>query len=236
MNRNHVITFIIISIVILIGVFFVIMMANFLSELNTNVIQTDLEQKSDDLNIGGGKDPLVTSNKDIYYSVFDKNDPVRGSQNARLYILEFGDFECPYCEQMAVVLAEALVEFKEDISLVWKDFPNPVHLQARGAALAARCAGEQGKFWEYHDYLFANQDSLSREVYNQIALELDLDLPQFNNCLETEKYIEQVGQGLVDGQKLEVDATPYLFIGNTKVDQAISKEQLAGIIRRELGN
>ena len=164
-----------------------------------------------------------------------EEDPVRGGDSADFVILEFGDFECPYCRDLSTRLSRVVAEFAPRIQLVWKDFPNPIHLQARQAALAARCAQEQGKFWEYHDYLFANQDNLSRDSYNKIALELNLNLADFNRCLDGNDRIEVVGQGLIDGQKLGVDATPYLFIGNRAVDYAIKEKELRAIIKEELG-
>lgn len=180
-------------------------------------------------------DPLITSVSKLYESMIRENDPVRGNDGADFVILEFGDFECPYCRDLSTRLSRVVAEFAPQIKLVWKDFPNPIHLQARPAALAARCAQEQGKFWEYHDYLFANQDNLSRDLYNKIALELNLNLADFNRCLDGNNKIEAVGQGLTDGQKLGVDATPYLFIGNKVIDYAITEKELREIIKKELG-
>ncbi|MFH1890238.1 MAG: thioredoxin domain-containing protein [Candidatus Kuenenbacteria bacterium] len=233
MTKSSITTFITISIILLVGVFFVFMIAGFLAgQPNTNLVQPSEEKVEDNLQ---RKDPLITSAEDIYLSFVKQDDPIRGDAMAKLVILEFGDFECAYCLQIQESLINILADFEGQVKFVWKDFPNPSHLQARIAALAARCADEQGKFWEFHDYLFTNQDELSRELYNKIALELDLDLKQFNSCLDSQKYIEKVGQGLVDGQKLGVDATPYLFIGNSIVDFAASEEELKGVIRGELG-
>ncbi|OIO17409.1 hypothetical protein COV56_03635 [Candidatus Kuenenbacteria bacterium CG11_big_fil_rev_8_21_14_0_20_37_9] len=226
-------TFIIISIILLVCVFFVFMIAGFfVSRPNANSVQTNIQNQTGNIN---GKDPMVTSAEEVYMSFLRDSDPVRGDGQADLLVLEFGDFECPYCFDMYSALIKVLADFDGQIGLVWKDFPNPMHLQARNAALSARCAQEQGKFWEYHDYLFVNQDELSRDMYNKIAIELGLNLEQFNTCLDSSKYIEELGQGLQDGQKLGVDGTPYLFIGNSKVDSLISEEELAGVIRKEFG-
>jgi len=230
MNKSSVVTFVTISIILLIGVFFVWMIVSFWgSSTDTNVIQPVAKEKPQQ------QDPLITSAEDVYLSFARKDDPLRGGKDVELIILEFGDYECPYCLQIQESLINILAKFEGRVGLVWKDFPSPSHPQARLAAVAARCAEEQGKFWEYHDYLFVNQDQLSRELYNRLALELDLDLPLFNNCLETQKYIKKIGQGLEDGQRLGVDATPYLFIGNTVIDFAADGEQIEGVIRKELG-
>lgn len=239
MSKSNIITFITISIILLVGIFFIFIFIGFLSGPNTNFIQQKKGEQRTNSDLQQVKqtkgDPLITSSKEIYYSFFNANDAVRGNKKAELFILEFGDFQCPYSLQIQEILNKILDDYKDKVSLVWKDFPNPIHLQARSAALAARCAQEQNKFWQYHDYLFANQDNLSRKLYNKIALELNLNLEQFNNCLDTQKYIKVIGQGLIDGQKLEVDATPYLFIGNTRVDSVVGEEKLRAIIRRELG-
>jgi len=181
-------------------------------------------------------DPLITPVAKVYKSFIRPDDPVRGTNNSGLTILEFGDFECPYCAQIYLDLIKILDEHRGEVRLVWKDFVSPVHINGRQAALAARCAAEQNKFWEYHDYLFENQSMLSRELYNQIALELELDLATFNNCLDNQSIIEYIGQGLEDGQRLGVDATPFLFIGNTKINFALTYEELKEVVEYELNN
>ena len=236
MNSKQIVIFSVVSIAILAGIFFISALSYFdgFSQLGNQglveVVEDDWEFSLSET------DPLITPAGKIYRSLINQDDPVRGDENAEIVILEFGDFECPYCAQMHEDLLELLVEYAGEVKLVWKDFPNPSHLQARIAALAARCAGEQGSFWEYHDYLFTNQESFSRELYNQIALEMGLDLVEFNSCLDGQEYIQVVGQGLVDGQKLEVDATPYLFINNRRFDHALTYEELKAVIIGELSN
>ena len=237
MSSKQLITFAIISILLLVGIFLFWIIGDFVS-LDHAAKQAGVVEPQE---YGVNKfkrmqsDPLITSAAKVYKSFINDSDPIRGNPDAKLIILEFGDFECFYCGDLYVRLKKIIVEFDPQIQLVWKDFPNPSHLQARTAALAARCAQDQDKFWEYHDYLFENQDQLSREFYNQIALELNLDLPQFNKCLDSRGKMEIVGQGLVDGQKLGVDATPYLFIGNKRYDWALSTEELRKAIEGELG-
>src|SRR3989338_6323495 len=121
-------------------------------------------------------------------------------------------------------------------ALIWKDFANPAHTEARGAAIAARCADKQGKFWEYHDYLFENQDNLSRDLYNKISLELKLDLATFNKCVDGQETVELVGQGMADGQQIGVDATPYIIIGKRVFNYALSEEELRQAVEKELEN
>lgn len=182
-----------------------------------------------------GPDPLITPGEAFYAAVIRETDPVFGSDDGPVKIIEFGDFQCPYSLQVAGSLNKILSEFNGRVALIWKDFANPVHTEARGAAIAARCADKQGKFWEYHDYLFENQDSLSRDLYNKIALELKLDLATFNKCADGLETVELVGQGMDDGQKIGVDGTPYIIIGKRVFNYALSEEELRQAVEKELG-
>lgn len=236
MNSQQAIIFAVVAVLTLGGVFFVAALGYFDGVDPGGRVEQVAELK-DERNIyePSEVDPLITPAAKIYKALIREDDPVRGDVDAELVIMEFADFECAYCADMYDDLARILADYEGEVKLVWKDFPNPVHLEARRAALAARCADGQGSFWEYHDYLFANQGALSRELYNQIALELELDLVEFNSCLDGQEYITQVGQGLADGQELEVDATPYLFIGNQRVDYALEYDKLKEIVEWELG-
>jgi len=231
MTNGQYIIFAFVSILLLASIFLVWIISDFGNNNESLPLSnTNANSQSDN----SRTDPLITSTKELYGSLINENDPVRGSGAAGLVILEFGDFECPYCQTVFPNLVKILSEYQGKVKLVWKDFPNPSHLNARDAALAARCAGDQGQFWEYHDYLFANQAELSREMYNQIALELRLSLSQFNKCLDGQEKIELIGQGLEDGQKLGVDATPYIFIGNKQFNYALSYEELKGVVEEEI--
>ncbi len=109
-----------------------------------------------------------------------KDDPVLGPENAPLTIVEFSDYQCPACRKNHEVVRELRGLYKERIRWIFKDFPMPGHKWAKGAALAARCAAEQGKFWQYQDMLFASQDELSPDRLTQFAKELGLPLEPFH--------------------------------------------------------
>ncbi len=218
------------SIILLVGIFFVLIMS-FLLNGSQQVIGDNQAENLGELQINQ-PDVLITSAAKLYSSMVRATDPVRGRGN--LLIMEFGDYECPYCAQLEPALTKILEEYGDQVRLIWKDFVNPVHLKARGAALAARCAADQGAYWQYHDYLFANQDNLSRQLYGQIAVELNFDLADFNKCLDSSEKIELLGQGMEDGQALGVDATPYLFIGNERFDYALSYQELKSVVENQL--
>ncbi len=158
------------------------------------------------------------------------DDPFIGSENPKLTIIEFGDFECPACLSMAPILRQLVLDYQDQLRLVWKDFPGPSHVNAQEAALAARCAQAQGAFWPFHDTLFANQESLSRELYNKIAMQLGLNLPDFNNCLDTNAKIDLIGKSMEAGQLVDIDATPFILIGEYKISGAVSEESLRNLI------
>ena len=146
-----------------------------------------------------------------------KDAPFLGNKNAQIVIVEFGDFQCPYCKAEAPILKQLVVQ-DSSVKLIFRNFPNPVaHADALAAALAAQCANEQGKFWEYHDQLFANQDDLSDSNLKSIASGLGLNTNQFNQCLDSSKYFSVIQSDMQDGLSLNITATPTFYINGTKV-------------------
>lgn len=231
MNQTHKTVFIITSLTILAAFFLFALFFNVTSQ-DGQITPVDKNTEAQQAQLSF--DPLITPARVIYESYINASDVVRGNQQAALSLLVFGDFECAYCQEFYSNLNEVWPDYSNRVRLVWKDFPNPSHLNARSAAMAARCADEQGYFWEYYDSLFENQSLLSRELYNMIALDLELDLPRFNQCLDTKKTAEKVGEGMTQGQELGVDATPYIFIGNRVFDYALSADELRQILDEEL--
>ncbi|MBU1039031.1 thioredoxin domain-containing protein [Patescibacteria group bacterium] len=148
-------------------------------------------------------------------------DPVRGVKNgAKLTIVQFSDFTCPYCAQMAVLLSVMVAQNKDRVSLVWKDFPLAEHEQSLPAAKAAQCASLQGKFWDYHDKLFQNQSSLSDFVYESIANDLKLNMPKFLTCLSNNETLPLIQRNIMEGRSVGLDGTPYYII-NGRVHSGI---------------
>lgn len=161
-------------------------------------------------------------------------DPQRGSSTAPVTIIEFADFSCPYCAQAQPLLNKVLNNYQAQVKVVWKDFPLSNYSFFQTAHLAARCAQSQGKFWQYHDSLFANQGNFSREFFTQLAARLDLDLSQFNRCLDRQENLHLVKQSLQDGQRAGVDGVPFFFIGQTRMNQLPTEDELARAIEQEL--
>jgi protein-disulfide isomerase len=143
----------------------------------------------------------------------DTDDDRRlGSERAPITIVEFSDFQCPYCKQSVQVLKDLRQLYGEKIRLIYRDYPGPNHPYALKAALAARCAGEQGKFWEYHDLLFDRQSPSSGWDFFSLSKELGLKEQTFQSCLNSGRFHEQISKDLQEGLKLGITSTPTFFI------------------------
>ena len=147
------------------------------------------------------------------------DDPVKGDLNAPVTIIEFSDFQCPYCGRF---FKSTLTEIERDyiktgkVRYVFRDFPLDFHKQAPKASEAANCAGEQGKYWEMHDKLFENQNALMVDKLRQYAAEVGLESGPFDACLDSGKYAEEINRDVEDGKKAGVSGTPSFFIGKSQ--------------------
>jgi len=162
------------------------------------------------------------------------SDPVAGSGPVR--VVEFSDFECPFCAKMQPILQGVLAQFSGRVTHVWKDYPLPIHKNAIGAAAAARCAHEQGKFWQYHDLLFANQAALGADDLKKHARTIALDGAAFDVCIDKGGYRDQVQKAVQAAEAYAVPATPTVFINGRIVVGVAPAEAYARIITEELVN
>jgi len=164
-------------------------------------------------------------------------DPQIGPNNAKVTIVEFSDFQCPYCQRFRDDTFDALFEkYGDDIRFVYRDFPlSSLHPQAQKAAEAAECANDQGKFWEMHDLLYENQALLAEDLYLDLAEELKLDTEQFADCLDSDKYADEVTADQQDGASYGVSGTPTFFINGWKLVGAQPLTAFEALIDQELG-
>jgi protein-disulfide isomerase len=162
--------------------------------------------------------------------------PSLGPKDAPVTIAEFGDFQCPYCGRSEQTLKELRQEYGDKIRLVYLDFPLSFHQYAFPAALAARCAGEQHKFWEYHDALFANQSKLSSQDLKDTAKALKLNTKQFDACFDSQRYAREVRADMEQGSALGVDGTPGFFVNGRPITGAEPPQVFEGIINEELAH
>jgi protein-disulfide isomerase len=169
------------------------------------------------------------------YDVPEDDDYTIGPENAPITIIEFSDYECPFCrrwyQETYLRLRE---EYGDRVRIVYRDFPlYSIHPEAEPAALAANCAGEQGKYWEYHDLLFSSE-GLGEEYYLQFAEQLGLDAGQFKACLESEKYKDEVTADYEFASNLGVNSTPTFFVNGIPVVGAQPFDVFQQIIEKEL--
>lgn len=187
--------------------------------------------------------PIPQQDKVIRYEIAVDDEPGYGPVDAPIVIVEFSDYECPFCRKWHVeTWSQIEAKYSGQVRLVYRDFPlYGMHANAADAALAANCAGDQGKYWEFHNQLFIVDNPYSRSVYETIAGALALDMDAFHTCFDTGKYTDEIKEDYRFASELGVTSTPTFFINGLAVvgaqpfevfDQLISME-LAGQIPRE---
>jgi protein-disulfide isomerase len=158
---------------------------------------------------------------------------LEGPANAPAQLVEFADFQCPYCQKVNPDINKLLQEFNGKLSVIYKDFPLPMHANAEKAAEAARCAGEQGKFWEYHNALFTDRkfqpDDLKWE-----AQALKLNPIQFDECLDSGKEAASVNLDRSEGLNLGLSGTPSFFLNGHFFSGAVDYKQLRQMVVQQL--
>ncbi|MGH7220076.1 MAG: thioredoxin domain-containing protein [Nitrospiraceae bacterium] len=162
------------------------------------------------------------------------DDPSVGPATAPVTIVEFSDFQCPYCKLSAPLIKEILAKYPGKVKVVYRDYPGPNHPHAPQAAEAAQCAGDQGKFWDYHDVLFARQAPGTGWNFTELAKEIGLNQDAFATCLNTGRYREEVAKDLHDGFTLGVTSTPTFFINGRPLVGARPFAEFQAVIDRLL--
>ena len=171
----------------------------------------------------------------VRYKVPTDGFPALGPASAPITLVEFGDFQCPFCREWEQQTYQPLLAaYPGKIRFVFRDFPlTSIHPNAMPAAEAAQCANEQGQFWSFHDKLFGSE-TLSDDVYKQYAQQLGLDMTKFNDCLSTHKYAQQIQADSDFATNLGINSTPTFFINGLAVIGAQPLETFKSVIDKEL--
>jgi protein-disulfide isomerase len=160
----------------------------------------------------------------------NSSGPIRGTINAPVTIIEFSDFQCPFCKRAATALKELLEDKKGTVKLVFKQYPLAGHQYAFGAAQAALCAAQQNKFWEYHDLLFEHSTDLSVKALKEYAAAAHMDADKFNQCFDTGDTQAAVMKDMQDGIRAGITATPTFLINGTVVQGIRSLEDFKALV------
>jgi protein-disulfide isomerase len=166
--------------------------------------------------------------------VAEAGSPAKGPADAPVTVIEFSDFECPFCGRIEPTLEKIEKTYGDQIRFVFRQFPLSIHPHAQKAAEASLCANEQGKFWEMHDAMFSDQHSLGVDQLKSKAASLGLDADKFNACLDGDKFDATIKADIADGQKAGVGGTPALFVNGRFINGAVPYEDIAKVIDDEL--
>jgi len=158
----------------------------------------------------------------------------RGPDEAPITIVEYADFECPYCRRSHPAVERILAEYGDKIRFAFRDYPLPNHNRAVPSSVAAHCAAEQDKYWDYHQHLMVMKGSLSDQNLMERAQENGLDMNAFQTCYQNNSYPDEIAESLEQGRKLGVSATPTFFINGRMVIGARPYDELKGIVEEEL--
>ena len=183
--------------------------------------------------------PTPTPNPSLDMVKLADDDPVKGDKDAPVTIVEWSDFECPFCARFYRDTYSQIIQNYIDTGkakLVFRDYPLSFHPNAQKAAEASECADDQGKFWEMHDKIFENQGTLSTDNFKAWAVELGLDATEFNDCLDSGKHAAETAKDLADGSAAGIRGTPGFIINGQLVSGAQPYANFAAAIDAALAS
>ncbi len=180
------------------------------------------------------KTPVLVTLEPPRQKIATAGSPSQGPANAPVEIVEFSDFQCPYCFRAHPTVKQVLSTYGSKVRFVYRNYPLPSHPNARPAAEAAQCANEQGQFWAYHDRLFADQSKLDDADLKASAAALGMDAAKFNACFDSHKYKDRVEADLQAGNEAGVNGTPAFFINGRMLSGAQPYEEFKKVIDEEL--
>jgi len=170
------------------------------------------------------------------FDVSVDDDPFIGPEDAPITIIEFSDYQCPYCTKWHDEVFQKLIkEFPDDVRIVYRDFPlSSIHPSATAAAEAANCANEQGKYWEYHSALFGEKYGLGSDAFVKYAQDLGLDIDAFSQCVDERRYADEVQADYEYAAQLGISSTPTFFLNGIPIVGAQPYDLFKQVIEKEL--
>jgi protein-disulfide isomerase len=170
----------------------------------------------------------------------ENRDHIIGAKNAKVTLIEYSDFQCPYCERHEPTLQQLLSQYSNDLRIVYRNFPlSQIHPQAQKAAEAAECVAKLGgndKYWQMHDKLFENQATLGTDTFKKLAKEVGVDEAKFATCLDTGEMAQRVAEDYASGNDAGVSGTPATFVNGTLIEGAQDISAFQSKISGILGN
>jgi protein-disulfide isomerase len=161
--------------------------------------------------------------------------PAKGKENAKVTIVEFSDYHCPFCKRGSDNIKEVMDKYGDKIEYRFRDMPlEQIHPRAKAAALAARCANDQNEFWAYHDKVFNNQGKKTDEDFVAFAKDLGLKVEDFKACYDEKRHLAAVEQDMADARSLGLSGTPAYFINGVLMSGAVPPEQIIEVIEKQL--
>lgn len=164
-------------------------------------------------------------------TIITDSDPYLGDRDAKVKLVEFGDFNCPFCRAAYPALRELSLEYEDDLFFQFRDFP-VVSPQSIWLAEAANCADEQNKFWPFHDLLYQRQGQITESNIYSLAQGTGIEINKFKTCLQSERFKNEVAEDYLAGENLNIKGTPTFFINGLRFEGVPEKENLKKIIDR----
>lgn len=164
----------------------------------------------------------------------DAKTPIKGAEDAVITIVEYSDFECPFCQRVTPTMEEILERYEGKVRVAYKHLPLSFHQNAESSALASIAANEQGKFWEFHDALFINQQNLNEATYLKIAEELKLDMAKFKTDMASDMAKEKLAKDTKEAADMGISGTPHFLVNGVPVNGAVPASEFVTVIEKLL--
>ncbi len=181
-----------------------------------------------------GNDQAVKEPEQKTEITINEDDRIRGDINAPITLVEYSDFQCPFCKKFHPTMQKVMEEYEGEVRWIYRHFPLSIHQNAQKSAEASECAGDQGKFWEFLDKAFENSEAdgtgLNTEDLQKYAEELSLDTDKFNECLSSGKFADKVKNDMNSGKKLGISGTP----GTILIDENGNTQSIKGALPYEI--